>query len=89
LTLARLTDDRQAPWPRIEAALADAAAALAEQLDPRTTTASPPADDEPESLALLPERPAAHDVMPWLSRRLRLMVIEAERIREAARGFAG
>jgi uncharacterized membrane protein YccC len=89
LTLARLADDPEAPWSRIEAALADAAAALAGQLDRATTTTSPPVDDEPESLALLPERPAAHDVMPWLSRRLRLMVVEAGRIREAAGGFAG
>jgi uncharacterized membrane protein YccC len=88
LTLARLADDPQAPWPRIDGALAEAAAALTAQLEPATASAPPLPDDDPESLALLPERPAAHDVMPWLARRLRLMVIEAGRIGDTARGLA-
>jgi uncharacterized membrane protein YccC len=88
LTLARLADDARAPWPQIDGALADAATALTAQLEPATADAPPLPDDDPESLALLPERPAAHDVMPWLARRLRLMVLEAGRIGDAARGLA-
>ncbi len=89
LTLARLADDSEAPWSQIEVALADAATRLAAQLDLAAATPPALADADPESLALLPERPAAHDVMPWLTRRLGLMVIEAGRIRAAARAFAG
>ena len=59
--------------------------ALAAQLDPTAASAPPVAGGDDASLALLPERPAAHDVMPWLSRRLGLMVVEAGRIRAAAR----
>jgi len=87
LTLARLADDLRAPWPQIDAALADAARALAVQLDATRASAPPVADGDDPSLALLPERPAAHDVMPWLSRRLGLMVVEAGRIRAAAGGL--
>jgi len=85
LTLARLADDAQAPWPRIDAALADAATALAAQLDSAAASAPPVEGGDDAGLALLPERPAAHDVMPWLTRRLGLMVVEAGRIRETAR----
>jgi uncharacterized membrane protein YccC len=89
LTLARLADDTAAPWPQIEALLADTATALAAQLDPATASVPPVAESDRESLALLPEQPAANDVMPWLARRLRLMVVEASRIRDAARGLGG
>ena len=88
LTLARLADDPQAPWPRIDGALASAATALSEQLDPTAASAPSVAADVDASLALLPEQPAAHDVMPWLSRRLGLMVVEAGRIRAAAHDLA-
>ena len=85
LTLARLADDAQAPWPRIGAVLDDAATALAAQLDTTAAHAPPVEGGDDAGLALLPERPAAHDVMPWLTRRLGLMVVEAGRIRETAR----
>jgi uncharacterized membrane protein YccC len=88
LTLARLADDAQAPWPRIDGALASAATALSEQLDPTAASAPSVAAAVDPSLALLPEQPAAHDVMPWLSRRLGLMVVEAARIRAAAHDLA-
>jgi hypothetical protein len=88
LTLARLADDAQAPWPRIDGALAGAATALSEQLDPTAASAPSVAAAVDPSLALLPEQPAAHDVMPWLSRRLGLMVVEAARVRAAAHDLA-
>ncbi len=87
VTLARLADDPEAPRRQIDAALAEAAAMMATELNGSIASALPAAESELERLALLPERPAAHDVMPWLTRRLRLMIIEAARIREAALGL--
>ncbi|MEO8835812.1 MAG: FUSC family protein, partial [Caldimonas sp.] len=84
LTLARLSQDTAAPTAQIDAALAEAATAMRGWLSESAPPASPVDDTGPEDLSLLPERPAAHDVMPWLSRRLALMVIEASRIRAAA-----
>jgi hypothetical protein len=89
LTLARLADDAQAPWSQIDAELAGAASALAAQLDSAAESAPLVAESDSSNLALLPERPAANDVMPWLSRRLGLMVVEAGRIRAAARDLDG
>jgi uncharacterized membrane protein YccC len=87
VTLARLADDPEAPRPQIDAALADAATRLTAVLDRSVEAALPIADVEAERLAVLPERPAAHDVMPWLTRRLGLMLMEATRVRQASVGL--
>lgn len=84
LTLARLKNEAAAPLP-VNAALEEAARALDARLDLQaadTPAAEEAALGDPE---LLPEQPAARDVMPWLTRRLSLMVVEAGRIRRAAR----
>jgi uncharacterized membrane protein YccC len=84
LTLARLAEDPNAPSAQIDVALAQAASAVAVRLALGGADSATSADNELDDPAL-PERPAAHDVMPWLSRRLTLMVAEASRIRAAAR----
>ncbi|HEY4957918.1 MAG TPA: FUSC family membrane protein [Caldimonas sp.] len=84
LTLARLARDPNAPSAQIDAALAQAASAVAARLALDDSESAAGADGEGDDPAL-PERPAAHDVMPWLSRRLTLMIGEAGRIRAAAR----
>ena len=88
LTLARLSADPAAPTTEIDAALAATAAVLAERMASDAATlddAVDAVDADRADLALLPERPAAHDVMPWLARRLNLMAAEAGQIRAAAR----
>ncbi len=39
---------------------------------------------DPEELARLPEQPPAHDVLPWLMRRLGVLVRDARSVRDAA-----
>ena len=82
--IGKLTNEAAAPLP-VNAALEEAARALDARLDLQaadTPAAEEAALGDPE---LLPEQPAARDVMPWLTRRLSLMVVEAGRIRRAAR----
>jgi uncharacterized membrane protein YccC len=83
ITLARLRNEAPGPLP-VNAALEEAATKLDAWLDLKE--AEPAALDTMAQgeLELLPEQPAARDVMPWLTRRLSLMVAEAGRIRRAA-----
>ena len=88
LSMARMTLERlkraEAPLPQVDAMLAEAAAALSACLDLTAAASEGVAGDEADALLLLPEQPAAQDVLPWLTRRLALMVHEAGRIRSAA-----
>jgi uncharacterized membrane protein YccC len=91
LTLARLKNE-QVVSAQVGAALAETAASLDANLDLKKTPAGETAGETgvADELEQLPERPAAHDLMPWLSRRLALLVGEAARIRGAAQaGLAG
>ncbi|MEO7335885.1 MAG: FUSC family membrane protein [Caldimonas sp.] len=83
LTLARLKDEQATP-EQVDAALVEARAALTARLDLAVTFSATAATEGTGLLDLLPERPAAHDVLPWLSRRLSLMVHEAGLIRTSA-----
>ena len=87
-SLARLDD--AADLPRVDAALADAVAALAVCLDiaapdeaaeRHTAAALAAAADDVD---LLPAQPPTADVVPWLARRLAQLVREATDIRAAA-----
>jgi uncharacterized membrane protein YccC len=82
LILARLNTGVDAPM--VDAALEEAHLALSVRLDLRNPSAFADQDIGLEDLAMLPSQPPAQDVMPWLSRRLSLMVHEADRIRRAA-----
>jgi hypothetical protein len=84
ITLARLKNEASGPLP-LNTMLEEAATKLDAWLDLKA--AEPVALDAMAQgeLELLPEQPAARDVMPWLTRRLSLMVAEAGRIRRAAR----
>ncbi len=84
ITVARLKSETAAP-ESVNAALRSAAGALDGLLDLASAAAPAPAGSAHDDLELLPEQPAARDVMPWLERRLSLMVVEAGRAREAAR----
>ena len=85
LTLARLKSE-QTVSAQVDAAIAESAASLDAKLDLKKAAADETVDeaDVADELEQLPERPAAHDLMPWLSRRLALLVGEAARIRGAA-----
>ncbi len=88
LTRARLRNE-DALSAQVDRALQAADAALAARLDLRQAELEMPAEAG-DGIDLLPERPAAEDVMPWLERRLLLIVDEAGRIRAAAQaGLAG
>jgi uncharacterized membrane protein YccC len=68
----------------MEAILRDAHASLFNYLD-LGKLAPPLVEIEvPPGLDLLPANPPAHDLMPWLARRLRLMIHDAARMRAAA-----
>ena len=82
LLLAQVGDGT--PLSGVDAALADAYAALSRQLDLREPAVADVATDEPGGLELLPLQPATHDMLPWLKRRLQLLVHEASRMRLAA-----
>jgi hypothetical protein len=71
------------PTAEVDAALADAYAALSRQLDLQTPAAPDSAIDDAAGLELLPLQPATHDMLPWLKRRLRLLVHEASKMRVA------
>jgi len=64
------------------AALAQAQATLACCLTPGAT--APTMAGDPDQLTRLPSAPAAEDIMPWLLRRLALLVHDAHRIRATA-----
>ena len=65
-----------------DAALAETRATLARCLTLKATAPAAPADlDE---LARLPAAPPAKDIMPWLLRRLALLVHDAQRIHDTA-----
>ncbi len=84
-SLARLDD--AAELARIESALAETLRDLAACLDPdvAATCAAPIVSEETAAeLELLPAQPPAHDVVPWLQRRLLQLVDEATRMRAAA-----
>ncbi|HEY7904746.1 MAG TPA: FUSC family membrane protein [Casimicrobiaceae bacterium] len=76
--------DGRADAPEVTAMLADAHAALAAQLDfgrpasPADSGTIAPGSD------LVPTYPPADDVVPWLARRLRLMLHDAALMRAAA-----
>jgi len=84
ITLARLKNEDAAPLP-VNSALEEAATALEACLDLKRDELPTVEGAAQRDLELLPEQPAARDVMPWLKRRLSLMVVEAGRIRHAAR----
>ena len=66
-------------------ALADAHAALAETLDlGKSVSAADTARTDPEDLSLLPKESPARDILPWLQRRLRVLVHDAQQVRAAA-----
>ena len=83
-SLARLDDADE--LARIESALAEALRDLAACLGTEGATCAAPAvsDATAAELELLPAQPPAHDVVPWLQRRLVQLVDEAARIRAAA-----
>jgi len=83
-SLARLDDASE--LPRIDSALSEAVAALGACLDlqgPGLPAKAAP-DQSADALDMLPAQPPAHDVVPWLSRRLSQLVDEAAHIRAAA-----
>ena len=84
ITVARLKNEESALLP-VTPALESAATALDGLLDLKSDAVAPVAGAGGADLELLPERPAAQDVMPWLARRLSLMVVEAGRMRDASR----
>lgn len=84
ITLAQLKNEDAATLP-VNSALEEAAAALDARLDLKRDELPTVEGAAQGDLELLPEQPAARDVMPWLKRRLSLMVVEAGRIRHAAR----
>jgi uncharacterized membrane protein YccC len=65
-------------------ALAAAYQALLACLGAGTADATWPEETDPEELARLPELPPAHDVLPWLTRRLGVLVRDARSARAAA-----
>ncbi|MDQ6638799.1 MAG: FUSC family protein, partial [Pseudomonadota bacterium] len=83
-SLARL--DHAAELARIDSALGEALLALAACLGAEgAACASPSVSDQTAAeLELLPAEPPAHDVVPWLQRRLFQLVDEATHIRAAA-----
>ncbi len=84
-SLARLDD--AAELPRIDSALAEAVTEVSACLDLKGPVPAPKgeaADASALALELLPAQPPAHDVVPWLSRRLSQLVDEAAQIRAAA-----
>lgn len=83
LTLARVKN-AGAPVPQVESLLHETSSALAACLDLQQAAAVKTEAPDATELDALPEMPAAHDVMPWLSRRLSLMVREAGLIRDTA-----
>ncbi len=80
--LAQLADQGQTP-SAIDA-LRDAASALAAWLDPLGPEGPPAEASDLDGLELIPVQLPAGDVIPWLSRRLKLLVHEARQIRAAA-----
>ncbi len=83
LTLARVKN-AGAPPPQVDAMLHQTSSALAASLDMKQAAVASVEPIDAAELDALPELPAAHDMMPWLSRRLALMVREATLIRAAA-----
>ena len=81
--LAQLSDQGQAT--SATAALADAAAALTTWLDLPGPEGPAAEASDLDGLELIPVQLPAGDVIPWLSRRLLLLVHEARQIRAAAR----
>ena len=76
--------DARADAPAVAAMLADAHATLSAQLDfGRPALPADPAGIAPGS-DLVPTYPPADDVVPWLARRLRLMLHDAALMRAAA-----
>ncbi|MEP7064281.1 MAG: FUSC family membrane protein [Betaproteobacteria bacterium] len=76
--------DTRKDAPSMEGILRDAHASLSTYLD-LGSAAAPLSDAEvPPGLDLLPANPPADDLMPWLARRLRLMIHDAARMRAAA-----
>jgi uncharacterized membrane protein YccC len=82
LILAELNAEADAPL--VDSALAEAHLALSACLDLQAPAVRRDKGISPEALALLPAQPPEHNLIPWLSRRLLLMVHEADRIRHAA-----
>jgi hypothetical protein len=76
-------DDRP-DSPSLDQALAKAHARLSAYLDLGTPAPQDAVDTTPQRLDMLPEHPPAHDLVPWLSRRLALTVHDAARLRAAA-----
>jgi uncharacterized membrane protein YccC len=76
--------DGRAEAPAVAAMLAEAHAALSAHLD--LGRPAPPADavDIAPGSDLVPTYPPADDVVPWLARRLRLMLHDAALMRQAA-----
>ncbi|MGZ5240895.1 MAG: FUSC family membrane protein [Caldimonas sp.] len=82
LMLARLSAEGQTA--RVGDAVAEASAAIAASLDPQGTVGPATARSVAAELELGPTQLAARDVIPWLRRRLALLVDEAAQIRAAA-----
>ena len=82
LMLARRSDDTE--WSAAAPALQQTYAALSASFDLQARSDGDGMDGNPEELASLPVDPPARDVMPWLLRRLQVLVHDALRIRRAA-----
>ena len=68
------------------AALHEADAALSGCLNLQSPVLADRGLVDPEELSLLPTQAPAQDVMPWLRRRLQVLVHDAARIHDAAVG---
>jgi len=84
LSMVRMTlATRRAELDRAAvAALAETQAALGRRLTPGATAPALPGD--PDRLARLPSARAAEDIVPWLLRRLALLVHDAHRLHDSA-----
>jgi hypothetical protein len=88
MTLSRGSAEIAAPV--VDQALAETQQRLAAILEPGAPAieAAPAAAPQEEEAALLPRETPAQDVLPWLLRRLRLLVHDAAMIRRAALALA-
>jgi uncharacterized membrane protein YccC len=82
LMLARASADLERP--EASAALKTSQAALHACLSPETLTDRNAGPPDPAGLEILPVEPPAHDLLPWLLRRLRVSIKESRKIRQAA-----
>lgn len=70
--------------PEATTALRSSQAMLHACLSPQASAACNAEPPAPAGLEFLPAEPPAHDLLPWLLRRLRVSIKEGQKIREAA-----